>query len=189
MNIVKTPIPGVVVIEPCVFGDERGFFLESFQVERYQDAGLHLDFVQDNHSRSRKGVLRGMHCQPTFGQGKLVRVSTGRVFDVAADIRVGSPTFGQWYGVYLDDQFHHQFYIPPGFAHGFCVLSDVADFQYKCTGYYHPEDEIGLRWNDPDLGIEWPIQEPVLSGRDQQFPLLKDVPVDCLPKYVDFPDP
>lgn len=189
MKVIKTPLPGVVIIEPDVHGDARGFFLESFQAKRYLEAGLTQAFVQDNHSRSGKGVLRGMHCQPTSGQGKLVRVTRGQVFDVAVDIRRGSPTFGQWFGTYLDDEHHHQFYVPPGFAHGFCVLSDVADFQYKCTNYYYPQDEIGLLWNDPDVGIQWPVEAPVLSARDQAFPRLKDLPEDRLPRFADYPNP
>ena len=171
MEVIKTSLEGVVVIEPKVFGDERGFFLETFQADRYQEqAGIDLPFVQDNHSRSAKGVLRGLHFQKTKPQGKLVRVVRGEVFDVAVDIRKGSPTFGQWEGVILSEEKKRQFWVPPGFAHGFVVLSDVADFEYKCTDYYDPSDEGSLAWNDPDVGINWPLDkldaDPQLSAKD-----------------------
>ncbi|CAM4399492.1 dTDP-4-dehydrorhamnose 3,5-epimerase [Pseudoalteromonas maricaloris] len=169
MKIVDTKIPEVKIIEPKVFGDDRGFFLETFQAERYASViGLDLTFVQDNHSRSCKGVLRGLHFQKMKPQGKLVRVVTGEVFDVAVDIRKGSPTFGQWEGVLLTGDNKKQFWVPPGFAHGFVVLSDTADFEYKCTSYYDPTDEGAIRWNDPDLAINWPIDfEPSLSSKDK----------------------
>ncbi|HFG1878525.1 TPA: dTDP-4-dehydrorhamnose 3,5-epimerase [Vibrio cholerae] len=169
MNVIQTTIDGVVIIEPNVFGDERGFFLETFQAERYQAlAGIDLPFVQDNHSRSGKNVLRGLHFQKTKPQGKLVRVVRGEVFDVAVDIRKGSPTYGQWAGVILSEENKRQFWIPPGLAHGFVVLSEVADFEYKCTDYYDPTDEGCLIWNDPTVGIEWPQGiEPILSTKDQ----------------------
>jgi len=171
VEVIKTSLEGVVVIEPKVFGDERGFFLETFQADRYQEqAGIDLPFVQDNHSRSAKGVLRGLHFQKTKPQGKLVRVVRGEVFDVAVDIRKGSPTFGQWEGVILSEENKRQFWVPPGFAHGFVVLSDVADFEYKCTDYYDPSDEGSLAWNDPDVGINWPLDkldaDPQLSAKD-----------------------
>ncbi|MBJ7551527.1 dTDP-4-dehydrorhamnose 3,5-epimerase [Marinomonas ostreistagni] len=168
MNVIKTNIEDVVIIEPKVFGDERGFFLETFQAERYKTlAGIELPFVQDNHSRSSKGVLRGLHFQKSKPQGKLVRVVRGEVFDVAVDIRKDSPTFGQWAGVLLSEENKRQFWVPPGLAHGFVVLSDVADFEYKCTDYYDPSDEGCLIWNDPEVGIEWPIDfEPQLSAKD-----------------------
>jgi len=171
VEVIKTSLEGVVVIEPKVFGDERGFFLETFQADRYQEqAGIDLPFVQDNHSRSAKGVLRGLHFQKTKPQGKLVRVVRGEVFDVAVDIRQGSPTFGQWEGVILSEENKRQFWVPPGFAHGFVVLSDVADFEYKCTDYYDPSDEGSLAWNDPDVGINWPLDkldaDPQLSAKD-----------------------
>lgn len=177
MNVIKTSIPDVVVIEPKVFGDERGFFLETFQADRYAEmAGIELPFVQDNHSRSGKNVLRGLHFQKTKPQGKLVRVVRGEVFDVAVDIRKGSPTYGQWAGVYLSEENKRQFWVPPGLAHGFVVLSDVADFEYKCTDYYDPSDEGSLIWNDPDVGIEWPEGiEPILSAKDQVALRLKDL--------------
>ena len=176
MKITRTKINGCLVIEPKVFGDERGFFLETFQAGRYREkAGIDLPFVQDNHSRSTKGVLRGLHFQKTKPQGKLVRVVRGEVFDVAVDIRKGSPTFGQWEGVWLSEENKKQFWLPPGLAHGFVVTSETADFEYKCTDYYDPTDEGCLIWNDPDVGIDWPIEEPVLSEKDQQGSLLKDL--------------
>jgi dTDP-4-dehydrorhamnose 3,5-epimerase len=169
MNVIKTNIDGVVIIEPKVFGDERGFFLETFQAERYKEfAGINMPFVQDNHSRSGKNVLRGLHFQKTNPQGKLVRVVRGEVFDVAVDIRKGSPTYGQWAGTILSEENKRQFWVPPGLAHGFVVLSDIADFEYKCTDYYDPADEGCLMWNDPAVGIEWPEGiEPILSAKDQ----------------------
>ena len=174
MNVTPTNLPGVLVIEPKVFGDARGFFLETFQAERYEKAGLPSRFVQDNWSRSQKGTLRGLHFQDPNSQGKLVWCSRGAVWDVAVDIRKGSPTFGKWFGLELTEENKKQLYIPPGFAHGFCVLSDVADFQYKCTDNYMPQFDGGVRWNDPDLNIPWPITEPLLSVKDAAQPLLKD---------------
>lgn len=174
LKITPTPLPGVLLIEPRVFGDERGFFVETYRESLLREAGLDLRFVQDNHSRSRKGILRGLHFQLEQPQGKLVRVGRGRVFDVAVDVRKGSDRFGQWYGVELNDQNHRMLYVPPKFAHGFLVLSDEADFIYKCTDYYHPESESGARWNDPAIGIQWPDigMEPILAARDAEFPLL-----------------
>ncbi|MCA8960419.1 MAG: dTDP-4-dehydrorhamnose 3,5-epimerase [Planctomycetes bacterium] len=182
MEVLETTLPGVLLIRPRVFGDDRGFFLESFQAERYAEAGIPGPWIQDNHSRSRTGVLRGLHYQLRFPQGKLVRCARGRVFDVAVDIRLGSPTFGRWTGAILDDVEHQQLWIPPGFAHGFCVLSDVADFEYKCTEHYHPEDDHGVRWDDPEVGIEWPIEGPTLSTKDAKLPLLSGVDPDALPR-------
>lgn len=168
MNVIDTEIPEVKIIEPKVFGDERGFFLETFQAKRYRDdAGIKLDFVQDNYSRSSKGVLRGLHFQKKNPQGKLVRVVRGEVYDVAVDIRCQSPTFGRWVGAVLSEQNKRQFWVPPGFAHGFLVLSDCADFEYKCTDYYDPSDEGCLLWNDASLAIDWPIDTPLLSNKDQ----------------------
>jgi dTDP-4-dehydrorhamnose 3,5-epimerase len=169
MNVIKTNIDDVVIIEPKVFGDERGFFLETFQAERYKEfAGINMPFVQDNHSRSGKNVLRGLHFQKTNPQGKLVRVVRGEVFDVAVDIRKGSPTYGQWAGAILSEENKRQFWVPPGLAHGFVVLSDIADFEYKCTDFYDPADEGCLMWNDPAVGIKWPEGiEAVLSAKDQ----------------------
>ena len=175
MNVIETALPGVLIIEPKAFGDHRGFFLETFQVERYRDAGITLPFVQDNHSRSQRGVLRGLHFQKTRPQGKLVSVSRGAVYDVAVDIDPASATYGQFVGVELNDDNHRQLWIPPGYAHGFCVLSEVADFQYKCTDFYFPADEGGLLWNDPDVGIPWPITEPQLSAKDANNPRLRDL--------------
>jgi dTDP-4-dehydrorhamnose 3,5-epimerase len=176
VKVTSTRLPGVVVIEPKVHGDERGFFLESFSVERYREAaGIDLPFVQDNHSRSRRGVLRGLHAQKQHPQGKLVRCARGEVFDVAVDINPASATFGQWAGITLSDANHRQFWVPPGYAHGFVVLSEVADFEYKCTDYYHPEDEIGVRWDDPDVGIDWPLADPLLSAKDLALPTLKEL--------------
>lgn len=175
MNVIETALPGVLIIEPKAFGDHRGFFLETFQVERYREAGITLPFVQDNHSRSQRGVLRGLHFQKTRPQGKLVSVSRGAVYDVAVDIDPASATYGQFVGVELNDDNHRQLWIPPGYAHGFCVLSEVADFQYKCTDFYFPADEGGLLWNDPDVGIPWPITEPQLSAKDVNNPRLRDL--------------
>jgi dTDP-4-dehydrorhamnose 3,5-epimerase len=175
MNIRQTPLAGVLHIEPRVFGDVRGFFLETYRARHFAELGVPA-FVQDNHSRSVHGVLRGLHYQVEQPQGKLVMVARGAVFDVAVDIRKGSPTFGQWYGAVLSDENHHQLYIPPGFAHGFCVLSEEADFFYKCTDYYSPQGERAIIWNDPDIGIDWPLPKPQLSTKDSQAPRLRDVP-------------
>jgi dTDP-4-dehydrorhamnose 3,5-epimerase len=175
MKVVETALPGVLIIEPKVFGDHRGFFLETFQVDRYREAGITLPFVQDNHSRSQRGVLRGLHFQKTRPQGKLVSVSRGAVYDVAVDIEPASATYGKFVGVELNDENHRRLWIPPGYAHGFCVVSDVADFQYKCTDYYFPGDEGGLIWNDPDVGIPWPIDEPQLSAKDLKNPRLREL--------------
>ncbi len=183
MKVLPTEIPGVLIIEPKVFGDERGFFLETFHWKRYADAGIPGPFVQDNYSRSVKGTLRGLHFQEPQGQGKLVQVVAGTVFDVAVDIRRGSPTFGKWVGVELSADTKRQLWVPPGFAHGFCVLSEAADFQYKCTTLYAPEHEHAIAWNDPDLAIRWPIsEEPKLSAKDAAAPRLKDV--KALPVYT-----
>ena len=176
MNVIETRLPGVVIIEPKVFGDERGFFLESFQKERYADlAGITLDFVQDNHSRSSQGVLRGLHFQINRPQGKLVRVVSGEVYDVAVDINPESPTYGQYEGVLLSDKNHRQFWVPPGYAHGFVVVSEVADFEYKCTDFYDPNDEGALIWNDPDVNIDWPVDNPQLSAKDSTAPTLAEL--------------
>lgn len=175
MKVSQTELPGVLLIEPKVFGDERGFFLECFQSERYREIGIELPFVQDNHSRSQRGVLRGLHFQKTRPQGKLVRVSRGAVYDVAVDINPDSPTCGRFVGVELNDENHLQMWIPPGYAHGFCVLSEVADFEYKCTDLYFPQDEGGLLWNDPEVGIPWPVEQPTLSAKDQLNPTLRQL--------------
>jgi dTDP-4-dehydrorhamnose 3,5-epimerase len=179
MNVALTPIQGLKIITPKVFQDSRGFFYESFQRRRYaEDAGITADFVQDNHSRSQKDTIRGLHYQINPGQGKLIRVLTGSIFDVAVDIRFGSPTFGQWYGVELSAENKKQFWIPVGFAHGFSVFSEVADVEYKCTDFYSPENERGIMWNDPVLNIQWPVSEPLLSDRDCQHPNFSDIETD-----------
>lgn len=183
MEIIQTKLPGVIVIEPDVFGDHRGWFIETFGEQRYKEAGIAEDFVQDNVSFSSRGILRGLHFQNPKAQGKLVQVLAGEVFDVAVDIRKGSPTFGQWHGEILSVENHRQMYIPPCFAHGFCVISDTALFSYKCTGYYSPSTEGGVIWNDPDIGIDWPVKEPVLSEKDTVYTKLCDIPENVLPKY------
>lgn len=176
MNVIKTKLDGCVIIEPKVFGDERGFFLETFQAQRYaSEAGITLPFVQDNHSRSSKNVLRGLHFQKTKPQGKLVRVVRGHVYDVAVDTRKGSPTYGQWEGLILSEENKTQLWVPPGFAHGFVVLSDTADFEYKCTDYYDPSDEGSILWSDSDLNIPWPIDNPILSNKDARADRLADL--------------
>lgn len=169
MNIIPTPIPDVLIIEPKVFGDERGFFMETWNQQTFAKAGLDFNFVQDNHSRSRQGILRGLHYQIQNPQGKLVRVTQGCVYDVAVDLRRSSPSFGQWTAVELSAENHRLFWVPPGFAHGFYVMSEFADFQYKCTQLYAPEYERCVRWNDPDLNIPWPLvqdERPQLSAKD-----------------------
>jgi dTDP-4-dehydrorhamnose 3,5-epimerase len=169
MNVIRTTIPDVLVVEPSVFRDARGFFKETFQRDRYAEAGIRGDFVQDNISRSRRGTLRGLHFQIQHPQAKLVQALSGRIFDVAVDLRRNSPTFGHWVGRELNDENHHQMYIPPGFAHGFCVLSETADLFYKCTDFYYPEHERTLLWNDPAVGIRWPLEaDPVLSDKDRR---------------------
>lgn len=183
MNIIETKLPGVVIIEPKIFGDERGFFVETFREATLRAAGINQTFVQDNHSRSSKGILRGLHYQLVQSQGKLVHVSRGKVFDVAVDVRNGSPTFGQWIGTVLDDEKLRMMYVPPGYAHGFVVLSEVADFIYKCTNYYHAESEQCIIWNDPDIGIKWPINDVLLSAKDRSAPSLSKQPVENLPNY------
>ncbi len=183
MKTVETALPGVVIIEPQVFGDERGFFMETFHHARYADFNIHATMVQDNLSLSQKGVLRGLHFQYPKSQGKLISVLKGEVFDVAVDIRVGSPSFGKWVGVTLSGENKRQVYIPPGFAHGFLVTSDEALFAYKCTEYYCPETENTILWNDPDIGIDWPIENPILSEKDRSPPGLKDIDKSRLPIY------
>lgn len=182
MKVIETELPGVVIVEPKVFGDARGFFLETWQKSRYEAIGISEQFVQDNVSFSTRGVLRGIHYQNPHAQGKLVSVVQGEVFDVAVDIRVGSPTFGQWAGVLLSGENHRQLWIPPGFAHGFCVVSETVYFSYKCTDVYTPAAEGGISWNDPDIGIEWPISDVELSGKDREYPRLRDISIECLPK-------
>ena len=181
MIVIETSLPGVLIIEPKVFSDARGFFVETYQRERYQSMGMTAEFVQDNLSFSTRGVLRGMHCQNPHAQGKLVQVLQGEVWDVAVDIRRDSPYFGQWTAGTLSSATKNQFYLPPGFAHGFCVLSETALFAYKCTDAYYPGDEVGFRWDDPDVGIAWPIREPILSEKDAKLPLLRQIPPEQLP--------
>ena len=182
IEIRKTALPGVCVVVPRVFRDERGFFLESFNEAAFVKAGLPGDFVQDNQSRSAKGVLRGLHYQLQHPQGKLVRVARGKIFDVAADIRRGSPTFGKWVGVTLDETELSALWIPPGFAHGFCALTDDADVTYKCTEFYSPEDERGIIWNDPTLAIDWTVAKPIVNAKDQGYPKLRES--KDLPNYT-----
>lgn len=186
MKISPTAIPDVVLIEPAVHGDSRGFFMESYHQTKFAAQGLDQVFVQDNHSRSEKGVLRGLHYQLKHPQGKLVRVVTGEVFDVAVDIRRGSPTFGQWVGDYLSAENHKMLYVPPGFAHGFCVVSESADFLYKCTDFYDPADEQGIIWNDPQINIRWPAMTFSLSDKDQHYRTLAGM-ADDLPEYGSAP--
>lgn len=176
MKFIKLDIPGLVLIEPSVFSDERGFFMESYNRKVFAENGIDMEFVQDNHSRSSKGVLRGLHFQkPPFAQDKIIRVTKGEVYDVAVDIRPQSPTFGKWSGVVLSEENKKMFFIPAGFAHGFLVLSDVADFQYKCSNFYSKESEGGILWNDPDLNIDWPkLDNIILSDKDKCWSLLKD---------------
>ena len=180
MKIIDTEIPDVKIIEPAVFGDERGFFLESWNKSTFADAGLPTNFVQDNHSRSSQGILRGLHYQTKNTQGKLVRATTGRVFDVAVDIRRDSETFGKWVGVELSESNHRMLWVPEQFAHGFYVLSETADFQYKCTAQYDPEHEVSIRWDDPNLAIDWPLvagEQPSLSEKDRSGSPLSKAPL------------
>lgn len=183
MRVSKTKISGVLIFEPAIFSDDRGLFLETWSRQRYHDAGVAASFVQDNVSVSKKHTLRGLHYQHPHGQGKLVQVLSGRVFDVAVDIRLGSPTFAKSVSTMLSESNHKQMFIPPGFAHGFCVLSDTAIFSYKCTEYYDASTEGGVIWNDSDLGIDWPIGDPVLSTKDTGYSRLTDIPHESLPPY------
>lgn len=184
IKITEQLLPGVLLIEPRVFEDSRGFFLETFHRRKYADAGMDREFPQDNHSHSRRGVLRGLHYQLRYPQGKLIYVVGGEIFDVAVDIRQGAPTFGQWVGTILSAGNKRQLYVPGGFAHGFCVLSETADVIYKCTDLYAPEDEYGVLWSDPTMGIQWPLETPVLSEKDLRHPQLKDIPADLLPTFT-----
>jgi dTDP-4-dehydrorhamnose 3,5-epimerase len=184
VNVIETSLPGVLIVQPDVFGDERGYFMETWNGPRYEEAGLPSRFVQDNLSYSARGVLRGLHFQNPQPQGKLVSVLRGEVFDVAVDIRVGSPTFGQWTGVTLSAQNKRQFYVPPDFAHGFLVTGEEALFFYKCTDYYAPDSEGIVLWNDPDIGIDWPAEAPTISERDSKAPPLSEMPEGSLPRYA-----
>jgi dTDP-4-dehydrorhamnose 3,5-epimerase len=181
LKFTETPLPGVLVIEPRVHGDERGFFMETYRADAFREHGIPDVFVQDNHSRSARGVLRGLHYQEPLPQGKLVRCPRGELFDIAVDIRRGSPTFGRYYGILLTESNNKMLWVPPGFAHGFCALTDTADLVYKVTELYRPEYDRCILWNDPDIGIPWPIAEPVLSAKDANAPRLKDAVV---PEYV-----
>jgi len=183
MKVLDTALPGVRIVEPKVFGDARGYFLETFQADRYAAAGLPGAFAQDNLSFSGKGVLRGLHFQHPHGQAKLVSVLAGAVFDVAVDVRRGSPHFGRWVGVEISAEDNRQVFIPEGFAHGFCVLSEAALFAYKCSAVYDPDSEVTLRWSDPEIGIAWPVAAPLLSPRDAAAPLLSEVAPERLPAY------
>ena len=180
MKVTTCDLQGLLIIEPDVFGDSRGYFMESWNRQRYRDAGIDFDFVQDNFSLSRRGTLRGLHFQNPLAQGKLVSVLQGEVFDVGVDIRRSSPTFGRWFGMTLSAENKRQFFLPPGFAHGFLVLSEMALFHYKCTDYYSPKDEQGFRWDDPAVGIKWPAENPILSKRDAAAPYLKAIPPEKL---------
>jgi dTDP-4-dehydrorhamnose 3,5-epimerase len=182
MRVSPTDLPGVVVVEPDVFRDGRGFFLETYHAEKYRSAGITGPFLQDNHSHSLKDTLRGLHLQIRRPQGKLIRVVEGEIFDVAVDVRVGSPTFGRWVGVTLSAENFRQCYVPPGFAHGFCVLSPIAQVEYKCTDLYDSSAEIGVAWNDPAIAISWPVQEPLLSNRDRLHRPLAEL-MQILPQW------
>lgn len=190
MNVIETSLPGALIIEPKVWGDARGFFMETYRAGLYAELGIPGPLVQDNLSFSRRGVLRGLHCQHPQAQGKLVQVLIGEVWDVAVDVRRGSPTFGHWLGVTLSAENQRQFWVPAGFAHGFLVTSETALFAYKCSDYYHPETEFSVRWDDPAIGIEWPLSgqgAPELSNKDKSAPCLSDVPCDRLPAIEDYP--
>jgi len=184
MKFLKTSIDDVLIIEPDVFDDKRGFFMETYQKQRYEENGITPAFVQDNISYSLSGTLRGLHYQLPNQQSKLVQVINGEIFDVAVDIRRGAPTFGKWTGAYLSGENKHQLFIPEGFAHGFCVISKEATFMYKCSDFYCRKNEKGLSWSDPELNIKWPVKEPVLSGKDEKYPCLKDIPEEHLPIYT-----
>lgn len=182
MNITKTRLSGVLLIEPQVFGDHRGYFIETFQEARYAEHGIGPRFVQDNQAGSTHGILRGLHIQNPHGQGKLVQVISGSVFDVAVDVRRGSPSFGQWFGAELSESNRRQMWVPTGFLHGYLVTSQAAVFSYKCTDTYHPETQFAVRWDDPDIGIRWPEGiQPILSEKDRDAPLLRDIPTERLP--------
>jgi dTDP-4-dehydrorhamnose 3,5-epimerase len=184
LKVTETSLPGVLIIEPKVFQDVRGFFLETFSAARYESVGVLGPFVQDNHSRSFKGTVRALHLQVKRPQGKLMRAVSGSMLDVAVDVRVGSKTFGKWTSAVLSGDNFKQLYVPPGFAHGFAVLSDTVDVEYKCTDYYDPNDEVAIAWNDPAIGIEWPVEQPILSGRDKDARPLAEL-LDRLPRVGD----
>ncbi len=184
IEFVPGKLPGVVLVKPRVFPDDRGFFTETFHAGKYREAGIDRPFVQDNFSFSRKYVLRGLHYQRNRPQGKLVYVASGEIFDVAVDVRLGSPTFGQWEGYLLSGDNHHQLYVPEGLAHGFVVLSETASVMYKCTELYSPADDTGIRWNDPEIGVDWQVEHPLLSPKDAVLPTLSEIPREILPKFL-----
>ncbi len=183
LTFTETDLPGTIIIEPAVFNDSRGYFLETYHQKKYSENGIDLPFVQDNHSHSSRGALRGLHYQLKHPQGKLLYVIKGEILDVAVDIRKGSPNFGMWTSVVLSSENKKQFYVPPGFAHGFYVISEEADVTYKCTDLYAPGDEYGVIWNDPELGIDWPVDSPLLSEKDAVFEALKNIPEENLPVF------
>ncbi len=182
MKVIETTLPGVLLVEPQVHRDERGFFLESYHARKYQEVGISEPFVQDNHSRSARGILRGLHMQLEHMQDKLVRAVEGRIFDVAVDVRRGSPHFAKYVAIELSSDDHHQLFVPRGFAHGFLVLSEFAEVEYKCTDFYHPGSELGIAWNDPRIGIPWPEANPLLSAKDAEALTLEQA-MDRLPKF------
>jgi dTDP-4-dehydrorhamnose 3,5-epimerase len=183
-KISQTKIPEVLVVEPEIFGDSRGFFLETYHYKKYAENGIKKPFVQDNHSRSSRGILRGLHYQLNTPQAKLVYAATGEILDVAVDIRKGSPTFGKWVGVILSEKNRFQLYVPEGFAHGFCVLSETADVIYKCSELYSPGDDRGVNWSDKSININWPAKDPLLSDKDKKLPMLREIPENLLPSYT-----
>jgi len=183
MKVTETKLSEVLILEPKVFQDDRGYFLETWNKTRYEKIGVPVHFVQDNISLSKRGILRGLHFQYPQSQGKLIQVLLGEVLDVVVDIRVGSPTYRQWIGEVISESNHRQMYVPPGFAHGYCVISDKALFSYKCTDFYNPATEHGIIWNDPEIGIEWPTEQPVLSPKDKAYPRLKDLEPENLPQF------
>jgi dTDP-4-dehydrorhamnose 3,5-epimerase len=185
LNVIQTSLPGVVILEPEVLADERGFFMETWHAAHFRELGIEANFVQDNHSRSNRGVLRGLHFQEPNGQGKLVRCTKGALYDVAVDIRVGSAHFGMWVGVELTEANKKMVWVPAGFAHGFCALTDEADLVYKCTAFYDAKSDRSILWNDPDIGIAWPIRKPLLSAKDAAAPRLKEAKV--LPQFGGMP--
>jgi dTDP-4-dehydrorhamnose 3,5-epimerase len=184
MNVLDISITGLIIIEPSIFRDKRGYFVETYHQKKYsEEMSIHKKFVQDNLSHSVQGTLRGLHYQLPHSQAKLINVVRGSIYDVVVDIRRESPTFGQWLGIQLSEEDMRQLYVPEGIAHGFCVLSEIADVIYRCSDFYYPENEGGVFWNDPDLGIEWPVENPILSEKDRQLPHLKDIPLAQLPIY------
>jgi dTDP-4-dehydrorhamnose 3,5-epimerase len=183
VKFIETGLPGVIQVEPTVHRDDRGFLLEAYHADRYREGGIHSTFVQDNHSRSGRGILRGLHAQKDRPQDKLVRVLQGEIYDVAVDIRLESPTFGKWYGATLSAQNFHQLFIPVGFVHGFAVISSIAEVEYKCSDFYDPGGEFGVIWNDPEIGIDWPIENPLLSAKDAAAPRLSQIDPSELPRF------